>query len=450
MAKTLTAAAVKNHRPGKKRREIPDGGCPGLHLVVQPSGAKSWALRYRRPDKRTAKLALGSVFERDGQEPNTEPVIGGHLTLAAAHRLVAELRHQIAQGRDPGASYIAERERRRAPTLDRAANTFSAAARDFVEQYASKKTRRWEEQARLLGIRPEDLTLMPKGLADRWDKRPIAEIDGHDIYGVVDETRRSGAPGLARRSDGPTEARARAMLSCLSRMFRWLIQHRRISLNPCSGVHRPDTPKARDRVLTDAEIGKFWSAANAERTEFSAPLKLLLLTGCRLNEVAGMTWGELSDNCMTWNIPGGRTKNGRPHLVPLAPLAQEILAGVKETAAGQNYIFSTTDGISPVSGWSKIKNRMDQRMKIPHWRLHDLRRTAATGMAEIGIAPHIVEAALNHISGAKAGVAGVYNRAQYAAEKKAALERWAQHVQGLACGEPSNVVDMPNKKRKRP
>ena len=168
MAKTLTAAAVKNHRRGKKRREIPDGGCPGLHLVVQPSGAKSWALRYRRPDKRTAKLVLGSVFERDGQEPDTEPVIGGHLTLAAAHRLVAELRHQIAQGRDPGATHMAERERRRAVTLDRAANTFSTAARDFVEQYASKKTRRWEEQARLLGIRPEDLTLIPKGLADRW------------------------------------------------------------------------------------------------------------------------------------------------------------------------------------------------------------------------------------------------------------------------------------------
>ncbi|MDH6687739.1 integrase [Bradyrhizobium elkanii] len=447
MAKALTSAAVKNYRPGKKRREIPDSGCPGLHLVVQPSGAKSWALRYRRPDKRTAKLVLGSVFERDGQEPDTVPVIGGHLTLAAAHRLVGELRHQIAQGRDPGVLHMAERERRRATTLDRAANTFGTAARDFIEQYASKKTRRWEEQARLLGIRPDDLTLIPKGLADRWNKRPIAEIDGHDIYGVVDETRRSGAPGLARRSEGLTEARARAMLSCLSRMFRWLVQHRRITHNPCTGVHRPDTPKARDRVLTDSEILKFWSAADAERPEFGAPLKLLLLTGCRLNEVAGMTSGELSDDCMTWNIPGARTKNGRPHLVPLAPRAQEILASAKETAAGRNYIFSTTDGMSPVSGWSKIKRRMDQRMEIPPWRLHDLRRTAATGMAEIGIAPHIVEAALNHISGAKAGVAGIYNRAQYAAEKKAALARWAQHVSGIVAGGADNVVPLEKKRR---
>ncbi|WFU55709.1 site-specific integrase [Bradyrhizobium pachyrhizi] len=344
---------------------------------------------------------------------------------------------------------MAERERRRAATVERAANTFSAAAKDFIEQYASKKIRRWEEQSRLLGIRPEDLSLIPKGLADRWNKRPIAEIDGHDIHGLIDETRRSGAPGLARRSDGPTEARARAMLSCLSRMFSWLLQHRRIDLNPCSGVHRPDAPKARDRVLTQAEIVKFWAAANAERVEFGAPLKLLLLTGCRLKEVSGMTSTELSDDCTIWSIPGMRTKNGRPHLVPLAPIAQEILASVPKNRATQNYIFSTTAGVSPVSGWSKIKRRVDQRMKIPAWRLHDLRRTAATGMAEIGIAPHVVEAALNHISGAKAGVAGVYNRAQYAAEKKAALSRWAAHLQGIINSKAADVV-MLRSQKKRP
>jgi integrase len=387
---------------------------------------------------------LGSVYEPDGKEPDTKPVIGGHLTLAAAHRLVAELRHQIAQGRDPGAEYMAERERRRVANLDRATNTFSAAAKDFIDQYASKKTRRWEEQARLLGIRPEDLTLVAKGLADRWTKRPVAEIDGHDIYAIVDETRRSGAPGLPRRSDRPTEARARAMFSCLSRMFGWLVQHRRVTLNPCAGVHRPEAPKARDRVLTDAEVVLFWNAASDERVEFSAPLKLLLLTGCRLNEVARMTWSELSDHS-TWIIPGTRTKNGRPHLVALAPIAQEILASVGESVREQHYIFSTAGGTSPVSGWSKIKNRMDQRMNIPHWRLHDLRRTAATGMAEIGIAPHIVEAALNHVSGAKAGVAGVYNRAQYAAEKKAALARWAQHVLALVGGDSANVVQLGKK-----
>jgi integrase len=438
MAKVLTAAGVAKLRPAATRREIPDGGCPGLHLVVQPSGAKSWALRYRRPNKQSAKLVLGSVYEKEGKEPETDPVIGGHLTLAAAHRLVTALRHQIAQGRDPGAAHMAERERRRATAVEGAANTFDAAARDFVEKYASKKVRRWKEQARLLGLRPEDLTIIPKGLTERWGRRPVAEIDGHDIYALIDETRRSGAPGLERRSDGPTEARARAMLSCLSRMFRWLAEHRRVLQNPCAGVHRPDAPKARDRVLNEAEIVKFWKAAKGEQNAFGVILRLLLLTGCRLNEVAGMLREELSDDGATWNIPGARTKNGRPHVVPLAPLAREIIAA----AGGQGPLCFTTDGKSRVSGWSKLKGRLDRAMASPHWRIHDLRRTAATGMAEIGIAPHIVEACLNHISGAKAGVAGTYNRAAYAAEKRVALERWAAHVQGLVDEREATIVDI--------
>ena len=325
-------------------------------------------------------------------------------------------------------------------TRVRAKSTFAAAARDFIEQYASKKTRRWRETARLLGLAYPltggEPTPIKGGLCERWSDKPIAEIDGHDIHSLVDETRRSGAPGLERRSDGPTEARARVMLSCLSKMFGWLVQHRRVSQNPCKDVHRPEASRARDRVLTDAEIVKFWRATDAERKEFSALLKLLLLTGCRLNEVAGMTRAELSDDGATWNIPGARTKNKRPHVVPLAPLARKMVG-----SGSEGFVFTTT-GRSPVSGWSKIKRRLDEAMKIPPWRLHDLRRTAATGMAEIGIAPHIVEAALNHISGAKAGVAGTYNRAAYAAEKRAALERWASHVQGLVSERPANVVKM--------
>ena len=146
-----------------------------------------------------------------------------------------------------------------------------------------------------------------------------------------------------------------------------------------------------------------------------------------------MTRDELSEDGATWNIPGERTKNKRAHIVPLAPLARELLSAV----IGDGKLIFTTTGRSPISGWSKIKKRLDSVMAIPSWRLHDLRRTAATGMAEIGIAPHIVEAALNHISGAKAGVAGTYNRAAYAPEKRAALERWAAHVQRLVSDWPA-------------
>jgi integrase len=441
MAEKLTAAAVQKLKPTAERREIPDGGCPGLHLVVQPSGAKSWAARFRSPsrvDKKgrpvSAKLTLGTC-DVTGKEADGEPAIGGHLTLASARSLAAEVRRQVALGLDPASAHVAEKSRRRVAAVEGAANTFGAASRGFVEQYASKKVRRWKEQARLLGLRPEDLTLIPKGLADRWGERPIAEIDGHDIYALIDETRRSGAPGLKRRSDGETESRARAMLSCLSRMFRWLVSKRRVSRNPCMGIERPKVPEARDRVLADAEIVKFWSAAGAEREEVSALLRLLLLTGCRLNEVAGMTRAELSDDGATWNIPGARTKNRRPHVVPLAPLAREIIAGVPGEGGA---VFAT-------NSWSRIKDRLDTTMAIPPWRLHDLRRTAATGMAEIGIAPHIVEAALNHISGAKAGVAGTYNRATSLPERKAALERWADHIAGLTSGRSAKIVPLRNR-----
>ncbi len=439
MAKTMTAAAVKNYRPGDGRREISDGGCPGLYLVIQASGHRSWAMRFRRPNGKPAKLTLGPV-DLSGKEAESEPVLDSPLTLASARRLAAEIHRQRAMGRDVIADYDASRRRQKSEYESRAQNTFASAARDFIEQYASKKTRRWRETARLLGLAYPptggEPTRIKSGLCERWNDKPLAEIDGHDIHSLIDETRRSGAPGLERRSDGPTEARARVMLSCLSKMFGWLVQHRKVSQNPCKDVHRPEASTARDRVLTDVEIVKFWRATEVERTELCALLQLLLLTGCRLNEVAGMTRAELSDDRATWNIPGARTKNKRPHVVPLAPLARKMVG-----TGGEGFIFTTT-GRSPISGWSKIKRRLDEAMKIPPWRLHDLRRTAATGMAEIGIAPHIVEAALNHVSGAKAGVAGTYNRAAYTEEKRAALERWASHVQGLVSERPANVVKM--------
>jgi integrase len=429
LTKALTAAAVRLAKASHDRREIPDGGCVGLNLVVQPSGAKSWALRFRRPDGRPAKLTLGSVFANDRQtEPNTAPIIGDHLTLAAARRLVGELRHEIAQGRDPAAIHLADKRRRVAVAIENASNTFSAAARDYIEHYAKPRIRRWREQAHLLGLRPDDLSVIPRSLVDRWGARPVTEIDGHEVHAIVDEVRQRGAPGIERRADGPTESRARAMFGCLSRLFGRLLQQRRIETNPCATVHRPEAGQARDRVLTSDEIAQFWGATDKVGEPFGAALKLLLITGARLNEVSRMTRAELNDEGI-WSIPGARTKNRKPHVVPLPPLARDILASLPRIEGG--LVFTTT-GTTPISGWSKIKVRLDGLMgDVPAWRLHDLRRTCATTMAEIGVAPHIVEAVLHHISGAKASVAGVYNRAAYAAEKKAALEHWAAHIEAI-------------------
>jgi integrase len=453
MSKQLTAAAVEKLRPDAHRIEHRDGGCPGLYLIIQTSGHKSWALRFRKPNGKPAKLTLGPV-DLSGNEPANDPVIGQPLTLASARRIATDLNRQRAMGQD----VVAARAREKLERKTRGAKTFGQAALDFVEQHSMRNTRRWEERARLLGVRPAEggqgLELIPKSLAQRWSDRPISEIDGDDIHAIIDEVREKGTPGLSIRVKGPTESRALVMYATLSKMFAWLVQRRRVKQNPVMGVHRPATHEARDRVLLNSEIVLFWSAVEKERKEFSALFKTLLLTGQRLNEVAGMRRTELSDDGVTWTIPGARTKNRRVHVVPLPLLAQKL---IKSTGPRGDIIF-TTNGRSPISGWSKLKRRIDKAMvaaaeaeagkkekraikvELSHWRLHDLRRTCATGMAEIGVAPHVIEAVLNHVSGHKAGVAGIYNRAAYAVEKKAALERWATHVEALISGAKSTVV----------
>jgi integrase len=226
------------------------------------------------------------------------------------------------------------------------------------------------------------------------------------------------------------------MHRALSKMFAWLREKRRVAVNPVEGLATPKTPRARDRVLTSDEVIRFWRAADAEPT-FGPMLKILLLSGQRLGEVAGMRRSEI--NGEIWTIPSSRTKNKLAHDVPLVPIVRNLLPD------GDGDLYFTTTGTTPISGLSKVKNRIDAAMGIPKWSLHDLRRTTATGMADLGIAPHIIEAVLNHISGHKAGVAGTYNRAKYAAEKKQALERWAAHVEGLIAGRKSTIVDMKKK-----
>jgi integrase len=441
LTKPLTAAAVRKFRAGATRRRIRDAGARSLFLVIEPSGHKSWQMRFRRPTGKPGKLTLGPL-DISGRELQGEPQIGQPLTLAAARQLAAAVQRERAMGRDPIADRKAAKHRQRAEFESREANTFAAAVRDYMVEYLRTRTRKRREVAALLGLRygaTGKPTTIKGGLFERWADKPVRAIDGHDIYSLIDETRRIGVPGLVVRT-GVSEARAKMLFVALSSMFNWLRRHRRIDENPCASVHPPAKEAARDRVLSNAEIVEFWNAT----MPFSQLLKLLLLTGCRLREVAGMTRGELSDDGATWNLPGARTKNRRPHIVPLPPLARELLASVPNDG---NLIFTTT-GTTPISGWSRMKRRLDALMErgvdaaIPPWRLHDLRRTAATGMAEIGIAPHIVEACLNHVSGAKASVAGVYNRALHAEEKQVALERWAAHVEGMLAGRTAKVLPM--------
>jgi integrase len=459
MAKVLTARSVSQMKcTGTLPKEVPDQLAPGLHLVVYPSGKKSWALRFRRPDRRPAKLVLGSVSTAADTPRDPDPVVGGYLTLAAARRLAGALRHQIATGQDPAAAH-----QRRTVALS-AENTFASAASDFVLQHARAKTRQWQRTARMLGLEPtgrnlpvgssgpngpvgssgpngpvgssgtnvpEELQLIPRGLAARWRDLPVSEIDADVVFRLIEEVRHKGVPGLERRKNGePSESMARSMHSALSKMFAWLLEKRRVAHNPLDALKRPSPPRARERVLSEKEIVAFWNAAGEASKPFEALFKLLLLTGCRLNEVARMEAGELNADRSIWVIPGARVKNHLAHVVCLPPLAREIIAGV-ERSEDCKYVLSISQR-APICGFGKAKRKLDALMQgVPPWRLHDLRRTAATHMGELGIPPHIIELCLNHISGAKAGVAGTYNRSVQLEERRAALQKWADRVAEL-------------------
>jgi integrase len=439
MAKVLTAAAVVRFKAGKKRRVIRDGGSRSLYLVVQPSGHKSWLMRFRGPSGKAAKMVIGPV-DLSGAEVQGEPVIGMPLTLSAARQLAAQVHRDRARGQDVVADHKVRKHRQRAESADRGSNSFATLARRYVEEHAKPKVRGWRELARNLGLDPddEDLAPIPGGLAGRWADRDARSIDGHDVHAVVDEARRIGTPGIQARRDGASESRARALHSALSAFFGWGLRHRRVDANPCAGVWRPRAPAARDRVLTNAEVVKFWRATEVIGGPFGAVLQLLLLCGQRLAEMAELQWDELSEDGSEIRLPGTRTKNRRPHTVPLAPMAREIIANVPRID-GCAFVF-TTNGRTPVSGWSKTKKQLDAEMGIVPWRLHDLRRTAISGMGELGVRVDVIELSVNHVSGARAGVAGTYNRSELLAERRAALERWAAHVAGLVTERPANVA----------
>jgi integrase len=430
----LTAASVIKLKPNpNRRREIPDAGCPSLKLCIFPSGAKSWIMRFRRPDGRTAKLTLGTV--NIGGEIEVEPVIGGHLSLAAARRLAAEVHRQRALGHDPVADHLAAKQRRRTQAIEQAENSFAACARRYVEEYASRKTRKWKITARFLGLDPDGATI-PKSLAERWSDKPVATVGGNDIHALVQEVKRRGVPGLRRRRDGPTEQQARSMFSTLSKFFAWLVAQRVIDTNPCAGVERPKPSPARERVLTDDEIRTLWSAC-ADEGPFGDVVKVLLITGQRLQEVARMRREELSADGTVWTLPAARTKNRREHVLSLPPRAREIICG-----RSGDYLFSF-DGNTPLGAWSTLKRRLDARMPgVAAWKFHDLRRTAVTGMARAGADLHVIERAINHASGSFGGIVGVYQKHRFADEVARALQAWERLLVSIVEPSAANVVPL--------
>jgi integrase len=236
---------------------------------------------------------------------------------------------------------------------------------------------------------------------------------------------------------GPSAAeRAR---STLSRALVWAVTRGYLDHNPLAGCRPIGRTVARDRFLSTDEIRSLWRATQGLAEDYHRLVRLALLTAQRRQEIGSMCWSEIDLDAGIWSLPPERTKNGRPHVVPLSDQAKALIEGVPRRP-GRDLLF----GLGPdgFKGWAKSKRRLDDAMDIEPWRLHDLRRTAVTGMAEIGIAPHFIEALVNHISGHRPGVAGIYNRATYSTEKASALQRWADHLDQIVTGQLAKVVSL--------
>lgn len=370
-----------------------DDGLPGFGVKLNPGGSRQWVAQYRTPDGRTPRTTIGRV--------NT-------VSLDDARKQARMILAKAQTGHDPQAEKAAAKKQ--------ASITLGFVADAYLKRAKTRlKPRSYEETKR-------HLLKDWKPLADR----PLASIKRADV-----------AAHLNIVSDGKPVAGNRAR-AALSAMFTWAMGEGLSEINPVVGTNKPAEETSRERILTAVELKAIWDSAGDD--DYGTIIKLLILTGQRRDEVGALNEGELDLASGMWTIPGGKatsgrtTKNSVAQEVPLSPLAISLIEE-KPRQAGRALLFGR--GSKGFSGWSASKKRLDARIaaagiKVNPWRLHDLRRTAATTMAEnLSVQPHVIESILNHVSGHKAGPAGIYNRATYRNEKRDALDRWADFVVSL-------------------
>ena len=411
----LTDAAVARIKPPEKgQAEFFDALLPSFGLRVSYSGTKAWFV-MTRVDRKLIRMTLGRY-----------PM----LSLADARAKAREVIQCAASGVDPRR---VEQDLRRKMD-DEARTTFGMVAEQFMTKHVRSNLRpatAREYQRILFGQDTE-----------AWRARPIASIEKRDVMAVIEAIEARGAESASIRS-----------LAYLRKFFGWCADRDLIATPPTDRVRRPRAVQARERVLSQRELQLALRAFDEEGGAFGRLFRFVALTGQRRGEVAGMRWEELRDlkgEAPIWEMPGARTKNRRVHFVPLVPAAIRIIEAAPRT--GQ-FVFTAT-GDRPVSGFSKSKTRIDQRVaniaasvgqpQPAHWTLHDLRRTMVTVMNEdLGIAPHVVEAVVNHVTGsAKTGVAGVYNRALYLTERWQALMAWAAYLEATEGLEAPDKIRM--------
>ncbi len=363
-----------------------DESLPGFGVKVTPVGRKVFIVLYRTSGagSRLRKYTIGPY---------------GRVTLHVARNEAQRVLAARTEGRDPATE---KREARRRLVTDRVDDLVEG----FIKQHASKR-RSGAEIGRIL----------KREIVGRWGSRSVHEIKRRDIIELVSEVVDRGAPVAANKT-----------LKVAKTFFGWCVGKAILDRSPCEGVKPPTREVTRDRVLSDEELGRVIKAAREIGRAFGGIVELLALTAQRRDEVAQLTWDELDLDKRVWTMPGSRTKNGKPHIVHLSEPATRVIKS--RPRSGVAYVFGNGD--KPFSGFSRAKRELDEKSQILGWRLHDLRRTAVSGMARLGVAPHVADKILNHTAGTISGVAAVYQRHEFMAERKEALDAWGGHVEEIA------------------
>jgi integrase len=343
------------------------------------------------------------------------PVVG----LDQARKLAGAALREVAAGHDPQADKIAKRQRRPEETLGAVFETY--------------------QRLHLAGLRPstrkEIERLFNKRVLPRLRDRPLDGIARRDVIALLD----------SMTAEAPTSANR--LLAALHHFFKWAAGRDMIANNPAAGIARPTKQVSRERVLSNDELSRLWRASESFTPNMKAIVRLLVLTGCRKGEIAGMRERELDGDVLT--LAPDRVKNKLAHAVVLSPLALAVLKDVPRVVNDHGFVFANSQGTIE-SGFAKAKAKADatmlrlareeaealgddpERAILPPWTWHDLRRTFASGLAGLGVRLEVIERTLNHISGSFGGIVGVYQRHGFAEEQRAAWLAWSAHVEALS------------------
>ncbi len=367
----FTDKFVSNLKPAEHRYDRFDAVVRGLGIRVSKSGKKSWFV-MKRVDGRNRRITLGTYPQ---------------MTLSAARKRAIDTLEEIDEGRFESSKPV------------------SLLVRDAFAEWMDI-----DQSANTSA--PEVRRAMEKHVLPYLGDRPLHQVRRRDLLTILDKMRNAGLTAQTNR-----------VRAYLRRMFSWCVARDLLDKSPANLVETGISEKSRDRVLTLEELRRIWNAADTLGYPFGPMYQLLLLTGQRRNEVAQARWPEFDIEQRIWQIPAERAKNDQPHLVHLSAAAHTLVSRLPRLSDSP-FLFTTT-GRRPVSGFSKSKNRIDEFSGVTGWRVHDLRRSFATHMTErLGENPAVIDKVLNHSSGAVTGIAAVYQKGQYLAQRKSAMDAW--------------------------